>query len=117
MICNNCKKEITDNETYCPYCGYSQTQEIGVEKPAQLPVANGGEKIILLIASLSVILSILPLSLVIIVLGVLLGLSSLIISIFQTTRKKHSLSTLTIIASAVGFASNISWLLFVMYML
>ncbi len=119
MICKNCKEEIVENAIYCPHCGFIATSEIEKEvaRKENLPSADLWGKVVLLMGFLSIILSLIPISKIVIVIGGIIGLIALSFAIYQSIKKKHKLSTLTIIVAAIGFVSHISWFLFITYIL
>jgi DNA-directed RNA polymerase subunit RPC12/RpoP len=120
MICKNCKEEIAENAIYCPHCGFKTSFKIEKEAVARkenLPSADLWGKLVLLIGFLSVVLSLVPISKIVIIIGAIIGLIVLFFAIYQSIKKKHKLSTLTIIVAAIGFVSNISWFLFITYVL
>ncbi len=120
MVCKNCKAEILETASYCPYCGFKTTPELAevkIEKQEKLPSANILGKIGLLLSALSVIISLFPFNKVFIIAGIILGLLVLIFTIIESLKQKHKLSTITIIVAAIGLASNISWFLFITYVL
>jgi predicted amidophosphoribosyltransferase len=120
MICKNCKAEILETAIYCPHCGFKtlpEQEEIANEKKEKLSPADLWGKLGLLIGALSIIISIMPFNQVLIISGICLGFGALLLAIFQSIKKKHKLSTLTIIIAVIGFVSNLSWLLFITYVL
>ncbi|HRT68910.1 MAG TPA: zinc ribbon domain-containing protein [Bacilli bacterium] len=120
MICKNCNAEISETANYCPYCGFRTTpklEEAETKKQQNLPSAKIPGKIGLLIGFFSVIISLIPLNKTLIISGIILGLLVLIFTVIESIKHKHKLSTITIIVAAIGLASNISWLLFITYVL
>lgn len=120
MICKNCKAEIQETSIYCPHCGFQtfpEQEKMVSEKKVNLSPVYGWGKLALLIGVLSLVISIIPINKVLILSGICLGFGAASLAIFQCIKKKHKLSTLTIIVAGIGFVSNLSWLLFITYVL
>lgn len=116
MYCTKCGKEINNESLFCPYCG-SEVQKKEDIKEQNLNRPEGFDYGILVISALSVILSIIPLSKVIIIVGICFSFIGLVLSLYRNKKYKNKLSFLSIIVASVGFVSNISWLLFILFML
>lgn len=120
MYCRKCGQQLDDNSLFCNKCGYRVSDDNVVSKDEAKQKeeskfyfleASKLDKALLIIALVSVVLSIIPVWVPLMILGGLLGIVATIYSIMKLTKKANANYFFMCLMFALGgFLINLTWI-------
>lgn len=117
MYCNNCGKEVANNDVVCLYCGKAISKDRKISVFSLDEPQNKIEKTYLLLAKISLLLMLVAFHSLIALTGFLIGIASLIMVIVSKVKYNYRFFGLTLAISISGIISNLMIFIFFVFII
>lgn len=117
MYCRYCGNEISNNAEFCSNCGKKVSTYINVVPNTLKPPENKLEKIASFLAKISLISMILAFHSYIALIGLIIGISSIVISVVNKKKHNYSFNGLSLAMSISGILTNLMIFIFLSFII
>lgn len=107
MYCKNCGKEITNNDAFCPNCGKEISTNQNISLNSIKETEDRLEKIYSLLAKSSLIIMIVAFHSYIALIGLVIGITSIVIAVINKVKYKYPLNGLSLAVASSGILANL----------